>query len=65
MLFFIMLNPKWTNININYNCAVAAVSGASISLKSKFHNMWYGQPVNFNGYKKLYEELSAAFDTCT
>lgn len=60
-VIFIMLNPKWTNFNINFDCAVAAVSGASRSLKSKFHNMWYGQPVNFDGYKKLYEQLSAAF----
>ena len=40
---FVMLNPKWTDFNDNYEKAVEVTSGAAVE-KEKFSNVWYGQP---------------------
>lgn len=53
-----MLNPKWTNFDTNFQHAVSVTSGSGAT---RFGNLWYGQPVSFDSYKGLLAELTTMF----
>lgn len=58
-VLFVMLNPWWTNFDINFNHVVGCTSGATRS--SRFDALWYGQPASFVPYKGHFEQLNAMF----
>ena len=57
-ILFVMLNPKWTSFDSNYDYVVSVTSGAGAQ---RFNNLWYGQPVNFGKYITLLEQLNVWF----
>ena len=61
LLLFVMLNPRWTDFNTNFEHVASCISGPAIAKNKRFRNLWYGQPVSFQPYKALLATLINIF----
>ena len=61
-VLFVMLNPRWTNFDVNFNHnMVTCTSGSGATRSSRFDALWYGQPASFEPYKGHFEQLNSIF----